>query len=686
MADAAQAVPRQAPRGRAAKVAPARAATRGSPARATARAVPTATADEVPAVPARSEDGSFCWYASWLYAEKRQGFGYGILPGFPHDEVWLSKDRKCLVLRRATGADVVLSSSPTPCEWHQMPPFSGPLTGEPAERFSFGIFPNEFLEIWTRISATAVEGGKGLWHLIDMATGGREHGANIPLWLWYWGKAVSAGFGEPLPSRITREAGADLGAKFLFSPLPSWLAVLFGSIEGHHSDAAFKNQFTYWLTLLGSDALTAWDAHTWLTRFHDLVLSTFTLLNQKPEVSGEKLACNWQHGGPYSQLGSFLAMYVMVVTKSRDDYSFPFSFFDGKNAYQALWFLVLAPLFSTIGSAVGTLVSFALSRQLHGGLFAEQLGRGALRGLRDYHLLEYQHREGDSDGGRYNPKFDTNGNVISPARIDFGGYPPASASPYKLPYEKGKQLFAGQANMGAFSHMRFAGRPQIYAYDFAHDFGEEILCSRPGTVVDYFDWMPDDKNLSSAAGDRTELDAALVEASALTVVDATSGATVPVLIAGQSGNGGDPPTMANFVMVRHDTRDDVHDRSQSSAPVFTFSKYMHGRKDGVRDAFAQRGIQPHQIIGSTVQQGHLVMLAGDTGLSFHNHLHMEVLGSTANSQGTATVALGVGPPISMNSLTNFTLPFVFSEVKNILHTDGVPWHLNWYESDNVKVP
>ena len=240
--------------------------------------------------------------------------------------------------------------------------------------------------------------------------------------------------------------------------------------------------------------------------------------------------------------------------------------------------------------------------------------------------------------------------------------------------------------MGAFSHMRFAGRPQIYAYDFAHDFGEEILCSRPGTVVDYFDWMPDDKNLSSAAGDRTELDAALVEASALTVVDATSGATVPVLIAGQSGNGGDPPTMANFVMVRHDTRDDVHDRSQSSAPVFTFSKYMHGRKDGVRDAFAQRGIQPHQIIGSTVQQGHLVMLAGDTGLSFHNHLHMEVLGSTANSQGTASVALGVGPPISMNSLTNFTLPFVFSEVKNILHTDGVPWHLNWYESDNVKVP
>ena len=80
----------------------------------------------------------------------------------------------------------------------------------------------------------------------------------------------------------------------------------------------------------------------------------------------------------------------------------------------------------------------------------------------------------------------------TPARQEFAGYPPGDTSPYKLPYVQGKALFVGQANQGMFSHMRFNWLPQVYAYDFAHDFGEEILATRGGTVVDFFDWIEDD--------------------------------------------------------------------------------------------------------------------------------------------------------------------------------------------------
>lgn len=668
------------------------------------------------AAPPRSEDDRYCWYASWLFAERRQRWYEDIVPGYPEDEVWQTKDKKCLVLRRANHADEVLHRAEAPFEWYQAPPFASAL-GQ--ERFSFGTFSAQFLEVWTRVGVTAVEGGKGLWHLIDMATGERKHGANLPLWLWNWAKAVSAGAqGTPLPSLIFKAGEAGLGAKFLLTPFPAWVAVLFGSIQGHHSATNFKNQFLYWATLAGSNALTAYVADALLYACHDLTLSFFTLINQGGGEGGPE-PVNWQHGKPWIELVTFFALLIMVKAKSRDDYSYPFSW--GDNGMQALWFFLIAPAIGALGSALGTLLVWALARHADGGQIARELGYGALRGLRDFYLWEYIFKEGDTDDGKYNPTIDPDGKAYSPARQPAPGYPPADSSPYRLPYEKDRTLFVGQANLGTFSHMRFSFLPQVYAYDFAHDFGDEILCARDGTVVDYFDWIVDDTDPSfsqmmdaikeaiawTGAADPSlqELkDAIALPASNLVdkqsgraqikVEDVKDGSGNQVFEVDGAGNprldgSGNPIKRQriidtffnwNFILVRHDTLDTTHDKDAGGANVTTFAVYGHGKKGSVRAAFNARSVAPKAIIGQAVTRGQVIMHAGDTGTSFHNHLHMHVVGATSPGQATAV------PPIDDGDLTQYTLPFVFKEATHVLHRDGVLRRLTWYTSDNPKLP
>jgi hypothetical protein len=65
------------------------------------------------------------------------------------------------------------------------------------------------------------------------------------------------------------------------------------------------------------------------------------------------------------------------------------------------------------------------------------------------------------------------------------------------------------------------------------------------------------------------------------------------------------------------------------------------------------------------------MHAGDTGVSFHNHLHMHVVGSTASTPAS--------PPIRSNQLTSYTLPFVFREARHVIKPDGVLQYLTWYK-------
>ena len=236
--------------------------------------------------------------------------------------------------------------------------------------------------------------------------------------------------------------------------------------------------------------------------------------------------------------------------------------------------------------------------------------------------------------------------------------------------------FIGQANQGFFSHMRYGQTVQVYAYDFAHDFKDEVLCVRDGTVVDWFDFYPDDTDLKNVftAG---SADAATGLAAA------AAGQTAGLIQTGQSGRNANLTGNWNFVLIRHDTHDPVHDLDQGGTAVYTFAEYGHGATGGVRAAFALRGIAVGAIIGTKVTQGQVVMLAGDTGTSFHNHLHLHVRALVGAPLPPAALP-AVPPPFTPGNLSPYTLPFVFREARHVLGRDGPLRHLTWYTSENPR--
>lgn len=82
-----------------------------------------------------------------------------------------------------------------------------------------------------------------------------------------------------------------------------------------------------------------------------------------------------------------------------------------------------------------------------------------------------------------------------------------------------------------------------------------------------------------------------------------------------------------------------------------------------------------KILGRYVKQGRVVMLSGDTGTSLFNHLHVQ-----AHVDAAA------------NGRPNFTIPFVFSDVKHGIdhglreasQGPGVPRAMTWYASGNMR--
>ncbi len=638
-----------------------------------------------PAAPGREVDGSYCWYASWLYARRRQGFSEGngffsdadnqwgnaiwqtICPGYPEDEVWLSADRKQLILRRAGNPHELLHQQDTPFEWYQAPQFTG---GNPCEHFLVERIGGPFLETWARVTAVLAKVAAGFWHVVKMGLGPKEYASNTSLWLQHWAEAISRGIAEaPMPSLIAKAAGKDLGFTWLFSALIPALIFVACSFEGVHTATTAGLGFLQWLTLVGGDLVSGVTVSAVTGGLRDFFLSLFTLINYSgpgvpPALGDDIRPKNWDMADPVIgvvTLGLGMAFQSLIP---RDDYGLPFDN-NGGSSFGAMyfpWMLLGAPLAGAFNNLIGTLVAWCICRTTTPAQLGKKMGLGALTGLLTFIVEFYSFGEGRTDGGRYNPRIDPNGTAYTPPRSDFAGYPDKSSSPYRLPYAQGVAMYVGQANLGFFSHARYNTLPQVYAFDFAHDFGDEILCIRDGTVVDFFDWIPDDINPSNAQ-----------QATALTASNTVMGATWR----------GDTPSW-NFVTIRHDAAVAGHDRDQGGAAVSTYATYGHGATGGVRTLWqAQFGKAPNQIIGSRVQRGNPLMLAGCTGVSFHNHLHLHVRG------GPAAPPVPAGPPVvganqlvGPGALNNYTLPFVFGDAG--APGDGVLKNLSWYESDNPR--
>ncbi len=698
-------------------------AARGLPRAAPA---PLARADAAPlarSAPGRGDDATFCWYASWLYAKRRQGSGTGTSDGhiflqvvtniftlnhYPHDEVWHSADRKSLVLRRAAGADEILHRAEAPFEWYEAPQFSGDVPAPPfdgaahAEHFLMRRIEGPFLETWTHVSSILANFTIGLVHLIQLATSPNEFAVNAQRWMWTWVNACVSTTHVPLPSLIAWKAGTGVGLKFVFSPLLVMIGTALGGLEGKHSKTNGDNIFLQYLTLLGGDALGAVKNDVVVTLVHDFFLSLFTLINNDgprdapADGSTDLRPCNRDMSGPVVSLVNALLGMLFIKMVRREDHGLPPA---GSLTRFVLWCVVGAPLMAFVGTFSGVLVGWGIARATTlKQLWQEPLLAAAI-GLVMSPVTLYNALEGDTDDGRYNPNIDPQGNAFAVPRLPFNGYAPASTSPYRLPYAAGTVSFIGQAHQGFFSHMRYGQTVQVYAYDFAHDFQDEILCVRDGVVVDYFDWITDDIDpnfnqlmaaVQEACGLTATPTAAQINAAAVAglpclLVPGQSGAPIPgVAGSGDVGVGGGGGVNQfqftwNFITVRHTAVDNAHDLDQGGGVVTTFAQYGHGAKGGVRAAFLARGVQPRNIIGTVVRQGDVLMLAGDTGTSFHNHLHLHVLPQGTPAQATQP------PPLNAGNLPPYTLPFVFREARHVLGRDGPLRHLTWYTSENPRL-
>lgn len=589
----------------------------------------------------------FAWYASWLLGDNDRPWYYTLLFFLPTDEVWIDKDRKNIVRKNVWRDNQVLHTG-TDLKWNDAPVFQA----SSPRHYTFGLVGPDAMEKVAIYSAWIGDYVEAILQL----------------------KAIEKGnFASPI---LNSAAMGALGTYRLITEDPEypihsvlrWLtgrtiSTLLGSFEGIHTSATFGNAFKFWLILLAADAKNSYTSKSISTTVRDLLLSTLTLLNYQgpgtPPSGEDNRPENRKEVAPWVSLATLGANWLLTQIIPRTDYSHPFQ---GPGSQAAkmwlLWGLLGSIGTAMVGAVVGTAAGQALARALDWKVLGQQLLDGLLKTASTFWfafwLTLFGFKEGDTDDGKYNP-----------GGPGFSGYPKHESSPYRLPFEQGKAVMCVQGNQGMWSHNNFGGMPQVYAYDLALDQGDEVLASRPGTVVDFFDWVPDDQNVTT---------------------NAPAGATLPGQTSAENWN---------FIVIRHDLAQDPatgnlvpaapsndHDRDQGGAVVTTYAEYGHGRQGSVRRVFAQRlgiseaSITSAQIIGQQVRQGQPIMLAGNTGNSFVNHVHIHVRPGPPSS---------TPPPVARGNLTNRTIPFVFREVTHIIGTDGVPKSLKFYTSDNQRV-
>lgn len=547
--------------------------------------------------------------------------------GWPEgDKVWVNRECTKVMLGQRIlhmGADV---------HWYDAPVFqSGSL------RYSFKLAPPELMEHFAFHSAWAHDAFNTLFHIISAVDPG-DIVSNVVNAAWYLYEMI-------MKLALHRPSSDVIG--YWWNWIIPLLGTILASLEGMHTKVSPGNWFLYWACILlstdlGEKALYSY----WLSLARNLFLSSATLLNQDTEASGTK-PLNHQQIDAWVNGFVDLSLFVLAHAIPRDKYTYPF-----EDAEMTAGYWIGGGLgVGLVGGLLGATAAAGFARgTFEGGNYLKASIKGLIGGLIRFWPMVFLVKEGDTAGGTYNP----NG-------ANFPGYPAGgAASPYNMPYPAGVSVNWGQCNQGMFSHHDYTSNlPQVYAFDLAMDQGDVVVAMRPGTIVDYFDWIPDDVD-----PDATQQAAAQTAAIA-------SGLTVAGQTTGPSWN---------FVAIRHD-RDEAgallanpinaaYDRDQGGALTVTYAYYGHGRQGSVRSTFAALGIAGNNIIGQPIRRGQAIMLAGDTGRSFHNHLHIHVRPGPAVGGFSTDPGGGTGT-------ANRTIPFVFRE------RDSVPTLLNSYTSQNT---
>ena len=582
----------------------------------------------------RVVDHLFDWRIKKLGDDCGRGFGRWVAGtvNWPHNQVFVTGDRKFVM------CDDMPIHAGTNVKWSDAPIFAGAIRH--GMWFSFDVASPEFCETWTQVWTLLGEAGKAIWHTTAIQPGHEAQNATVSAIEYadlvqqvLFGKPVSAHFltGGPDLRRWGKSLDSFVGLK--------GMATFFSSFQGLQSDAP-SEKFRYWITVLMGDIFRTLGPIQTVNGLRDVMIGFVVLLNfggprDGPSTLPSDPARNHTKEAPFVAMSDSLFAMLLISLFPQDNYSIMLfnpdrdDLEDQRVDAMAVHWLAGGAGMGLLAGLSGSLVAqiIAWAEDFERFFTTGAISAGKMFGL--YWLYLYVFRENATEGGRYRAGGGT-----------FAGYPARASSPYLLPFAGGTAQYCGQANLGLFSHNNITNSDfdtpannavqQAYAYDFGHDFQTPIACSRAGVV-----WA-----LQEGMG------------------DGTTGAW-------------------NFITIRHSTIDPIHD-DFGNGPVQTYSVYGHLANSGVTSAPAFGGTTPTQESaaagsGTPVAQGDLIALAGDTGMSFHNHLHMHVV----PDDGTG------------NPSTVFAIPFVFRDMRSGILPEDSPLNdgnlksTTWYRSRNT---
>ncbi|MEM1159768.1 MAG: M23 family metallopeptidase [Pseudomonadota bacterium] len=527
----------------------------------------------------------------------------------------------------------------TDLKWHQAPMFSTSADG--LMWFDFKHFGRDGMEIWTFVWSILAEFAKSVWHLATIQPGHEGQGAMVGAieivdWLQtcVFRKPISGHFLEL--GRHARNYGKSLDSFWGLKGM-STFGWSFQSLQTEKpNETTFPDwedeRFLFWITVIMGDIFRTAGPISTCNSLRDILIEIPTLINfQGPGSPHSSLPRNpaWNNRKQTALVGLSHSLFAMLLISlyPRDNYSIFIFAEDNIGDRQAAAFaghhLGGSAGMGFLGGFLGSFVAQFLAGSGDVGKIFASGGWSALKMYLLYWIYMYLFKENDTDDGRYRP----NGGSLN-------GYPDkdAAPSPYRLPFPANTEQYTGQGNLGLFSHNYITNTSfdpgflnavqQAYAYDFGHDFRVPIACVRDGEVHSFAEGFADSNTADW-----------------------------------------------NFLIIKHDGIDPVHDKFDSGPAIQTYSVYGHLARNGVQDADKWGGTPPN--VGDQVRRGELICLAGDTGMSFHNHLHLHVLPDDGTGNN----------PVDVTAAGQFfsTVPFVFDDAPG----DGVLKSTTWYRSRNV---